>query len=137
MKWAFIFAVALTVAADDSPLVQASKDAKKPKDKPAPVVITNATVKQSKAKLSTTKSQRALPKAETKKAAANDCSAAPLAPAPVAAAPRPEMPMMDDAELYAYFDSLQSTPTVKPPPNMSSAPQFSPNTSAPQSSQKP
>jgi hypothetical protein len=158
MKWAFIFAVALTVAADDSPLVQASKEAKKPKDKPTAIVITNATVKQSKAKLSTTKSQRALPKADVpKKAATNDCaapalvSAAPAAATPVRAEqkldpfPRARTPQMDEEDVQALLEELARVPISKFPPDVTSAPQFSANTSvptaspavAPQSSQKP
>jgi len=141
MKWAFIFVAALTVAADDSPLVQAAKEAKKPKDKPAAIVITNATVKQSKAKLSTTKSQRAL-KLDAKKAPANDCVMPVIAPAPpiaVAAAPD-KKPQVDDAEIEAIMEGLSMVPVSKFPPGATSTPQLSPNISVPQaatSTQKP
>lgn len=137
MKWAFIFAAAaLTVAANDSPLVQASKEAKKPKEKAATVVITNATLKKSKAQLSTTKTQKPLPKPQP----ANDCAVTPLAAPPLAAVPaaKPEVkeaPKMDDAELEMLIEGLASEPIVKPPPNTSSKPQFSPNVSEPQTSQ--
>src|SRR5438105_1381515 len=107
MKWSFVFVAAvaaLSVIADDSPLVHASKEAKKPKEKKA-AVITNATLKQSKAKLSTTKSQRPIPKSQP-----NDCTVTPLpTPSPLAVAtaapkeepkqdfPRARTPQMDDA----------------------------------------
>ena len=144
MKWSFVSVAALaalSAIADESPLVHASKEAKKTKEKKT-VVITNATLKQSKAKLSTTKSQRPIPKSRP-----NDCVVTPIATPPLAVAtaapkeepkqdfPRARTPQMDDADVEYLLEELAQVPISKLPENVTSKPQFSANTSEPQTSQ--
>jgi len=143
---ALLLLFAVSAVADDSPLVAASKKSRRPRDSKTPV-ITNKDLAKSGGHVTTTKSQRDVPKVKApaaKKpvppiAAPAKADAPPITPEPVDDATAYDPEDRDPANIHDPIPSatlpasLSSKPTltkppvvapVKPPVSKSTTPQY-------------